>query len=190
MGRALAPHRSQSAWSPMEALDVPRAPGRPRLPSRETLLQRAERLARLLGTPKYLVGQSIALVAWLLLNILLEKSYLSAHPHCIHLKNGVAVFDKAARCSGGIRPLDPYPFTLLTLLLSLQAAYAAPFILLAQYRSRSRDLVSESSDRDAARRQRASTDYLIREAARIRDATARALRRSDLVDTLRDRHDA
>jgi uncharacterized membrane protein len=72
--------------------------------------QTAERVARFLGTPQYLVGQTIVVVIWILLN-------------------SVALIDH----------WDPYPFILLNLAFSTQAAYAAPLILLAQTRQADRD---------------------------------------------------
>ena len=74
----------------------------------------AERIARLFGTPQYIVGQTIVVIAWIVLN----------------------AFAFAGRW-------DPYPFILLNLAFSLQAAYAAPLILLAQTRQADRDKVME-----------------------------------------------
>src|SRR5579884_120363 len=70
----------------------------------------AERVARFFGTPRYIVGQTIVVIAWIILN-------------------SVAVVSK----------WDPYPFILLNLAFSTQAAYAAPLILLAQTRQADRD---------------------------------------------------
>ena len=72
--------------------------------------RRAERAARFFGTPQYIVGQSIVVVAWLILNAVALVSHW-----------------------------DPYPFILLNLAFSTQAAYAAPLILLAQTRQADRD---------------------------------------------------
>jgi uncharacterized membrane protein len=77
----------------------------------------AERLARFFGTPRYLVGQSIAVAVWIALN-------------------AAAV---ALRW-------DPYPFILLNLAFSTQAAYAAPLILLAQTRQAERDKANAMAD--------------------------------------------
>src|SRR5437660_9005416 len=74
----------------------------------------AERVARFFGTPQYILGQSLVVVAWITLNSLA----LAFH-------------------------FDPYPFILLNLGFSTQAAYAAPLILLAQTRQADRDKVSE-----------------------------------------------
>jgi uncharacterized membrane protein len=73
----------------------------------------SERAARILGTPQYIVGQSIVVVIWIVVN-------------------SVAV----------VRQWDPYPFILLNLAFSTQAAYAAPLILLAQTRQADRDKIS------------------------------------------------
>jgi uncharacterized membrane protein len=72
----------------------------------------AERAARFFGTPQYIIGQTIVVIAWIALN----SVALMAH-------------------------WDPYPFILLNLAFSTQAAYAAPLILLAQTRQASRDKV-------------------------------------------------
>jgi len=74
----------------------------------------AERAARFFGTPKYIVGQTLLVMAWIALN-------------------SIAVAGR----------WDPYPFILLNLAFSTQAAYAAPLILLAQTRQADRDKVSE-----------------------------------------------
>jgi uncharacterized membrane protein len=74
----------------------------------------AERIARFFGTPQYIVGQTIVVIAWIVLN----------------------AFAFAGRW-------DPYPFILLNLAFSLQAAYAAPLILLAQTRQADRDKIME-----------------------------------------------
>jgi uncharacterized membrane protein len=79
----------------------------------------AERIARFFGTPQYIIGQSIVVIAWVILN----------------------AFALAGRW-------DPYPFILLNLAFSLQAAYAAPLILLAQTRQADRDKhLEESAER-------------------------------------------
>src|SRR3954452_21911109 len=65
---------------------------------------------------------------------------------------------------------DPYTFTFLTLILSLQASYAAPLILLAQKRQPGRDRLTMEEDRRRAAMQKADTDYLTREIAALRIA--------------------
>jgi uncharacterized membrane protein len=76
----------------------------------DTFGRGAEKVARFLGTPHYIVGQSIVVVAWIALNAI-----------------------------GIMSHWDPYPFILLNLAFSTQAAYAAPLILLAQTRQADRD---------------------------------------------------
>jgi uncharacterized membrane protein len=78
--------------------------------------RRAERIARFLGTPQYILGQTIVVVAWI----------------------GINAAAAAFRW-------DPYPFILLNLAFSTQAAYAAPLILLAQTRQADRDKVAADS---------------------------------------------
>ncbi|TMM03520.1 MAG: DUF1003 domain-containing protein [Actinobacteria bacterium] len=80
----------------------------------------AERAARFFGTPQYIVGQTLLVIGWITLN-------------------GVAI---------GYH-WDPYPFILLNLAFSTQAAYAAPLILLAQTRQAERDKMSEARDEQA-----------------------------------------
>src|SRR6202020_2334011 len=63
---------------------------------------------------------------------------------------------------------DPYPFILLNLAFSTQAAYAAPLILLAQNRQENRDRVTLEEDRRRARETKADTEYLARELAALR----------------------
>ena len=90
---------------------------------------------------------------------------------------------------------DPYPFILLNLAFSTQAAYAAPLILLAQNRQENRDRVSLEQDRRRAEQTKADTEYLARELAALRLAigevakTREYLRREleDLRELLRHR---
>jgi uncharacterized membrane protein len=94
----------------------------------------AERIARLFGTPQYILGQTVVVIFWIALN-------------------SIAV----------VYHWDPYPFILLNLAFSTQAAYAAPLILLAQTRQAERDKVSdqraerhhERQERMAAQREEA-----------------------------------
>ena len=99
----------------------------------------AERLARFLGTGTFLLWQSVIVVIWITLNVF-----------AISLQ------------------WDPYPFILLNLAFSTQAAYAAPLILLAQNRQDDRDRVSLEEDRTRAGRLSAETEYLARELASMR----------------------
>jgi uncharacterized membrane protein len=101
----------------------------------------SEGLARFMGTGKFLFWQTMLVIAWIVLNIL---------------------------------PLvfrwDPYPFILLNLMFSVQAAYAAPLILLAQNRQDDRDRVSLAEDRARAAQTKADTEFLARELAALRVA--------------------
>ena len=100
----------------------------------------SEAIARFIGTARFLVFQSVFIGAWVLHNTVAPKNLR---------------FDK-------------YPMQFLTLILSLQAAYAAPLILLAQNRQADRDRVSTERDRDTAIRTQADTEFLARELASIR----------------------
>jgi len=88
-----------------------------------------------------------------------------------------------------MRP-DTYPFIFLTLLLSLQASYAAPLILLAQNRQADRDRVQNQYDRDRTERIMAETEYLSREIADLRigigEVATRDFVRGELGDMLED----
>jgi len=81
---------------------------------------------------------------------------------------------------------DPYTFTFLTLLLSLQASYAAPLILLAQNRQADRDRISLDEDRATSERLQADVEYLSREVASLRQALGEVATRDFLRDQLRD----
>ncbi len=81
---------------------------------------------------------------------------------------------------------DPYTFTFLTLLLSLQASYAAPLILLAQNRQADRDRVSLDEDRATSQRLEADVEYLTREVASLRQALGEVATREYLRDQLRE----
>jgi uncharacterized membrane protein len=91
---------------------------------------------------------------------------------------------------GPDRPrFDAYPFIFLTLVLSLQASYAAPLILLAQNRQEARDRVGLEQDRERAEQSRADMDFLAREMASLRisvgDLATRDFIRSELRTELR-----
>ena len=81
---------------------------------------------------------------------------------------------------------DPYPFILLNLAFSTQAAYAAPLILLAQNRQDDRDRVQIEQDRQRAERNLADTEYLAREVAALRIAMREVVTRDFLRSELRD----
>jgi uncharacterized membrane protein len=115
----------------------------------------AESLARFLGTGRYLVGQTLAVIIWITLNIV-----------------------------GIVGHWDPYPFILLNLGFSTQAAYAAPLILLAQNRQADRDREEVERDREVNARALAETEYLAREIAAVRLAVDQKADRADIVEPL------
>ena len=115
----------------------------------------AERFARFFGTPRYIVIQSVMVVLWLALNVL-EAT-------------------KTVR-------FDRYPFILLNLMFSTQAAYAAPLILLAQNRQADRDKAEIERDRDANARAFADMEYLAREIAAVRLTLEHKADREDLIE--------
>lgn len=147
--------------------DVPRSSKR-KLPniamSPETFGRGAEGFARFMGTPAFLVGMTVFCAVWLVWNTLLPEAWQ---------------FDP--------RNLN---FTLLTLILSLQASYAAPLILLAENRSTDRDRVEFEHDRQRAERNLADTEYLAREVAALRiamrEVATRDFIRSELKDLLKE----
>ena len=101
----------------------------------------AESIARFLGTGRFLAVQTMIVIVWIVLNVV-----------AVNLR------------------WDPYPFILLNLAFSTQAAYAAPLILLAQNRQADRDRVQAEEDRGRAASLRADTEYLARELASLRVA--------------------
>jgi uncharacterized membrane protein len=104
----------------------------------------SEAFARAMGTSGFLIGMTIFVAVWLCWNIFMPPPLQ---------------FDPAAT-----------NFTLLTLILSLQASYAAPLILLAQNRQDDRDRVQIEQDRQRAERNLADTEYLAREVVALRMA--------------------
>lgn len=102
----------------------------------------SERFARFLGTARFLVYMTVFVSTWVLWNIFAP----------VDLR------------------WDDYPFIFLTLILSLQASYAAPLILLAQNRQADRDRISLNEDRARGDRNMADTEYLTRELASLRIA--------------------
>src|SRR6185312_7544290 len=120
----------------------------------------SESIARFLGTGRYLLLQTILVVVWIGLNL------------------GAVTWR-----------WDPYPFILLNLAFSTQAAYAAPLILLAQNRQENRDRVSLDEDRRRAAQTKADTEYLARELAALRLAIGEVATRDYLrreLDELRE----
>lgn len=115
----------------------------------------AERLARFLGTGRYLVAQTIFVIIWIVLNVV-----------------------------GLVHHWDKYPFILLNLGFSTQAAYAAPLILLAQNRQADRDREEVERDRGVNARSLAETEYLAREIAAVRLAVDTKPDRDDVVEAL------
>ena len=122
----------------------------------EAFGQWSEGIARFMGTAKFLVYMTVFILAWVVWNTLAPKGW----------------------------QFDPYTFTFLTLILSLQASYAAPLILLAQNRQADRDRLSMEEDRRRAAMQKADTEYLAREIAALRialgDVVTRDFLRSEL----------
>ena len=133
----------------------------------EAVGQATESIARFFGTGTYLLIQTVLVLVWIALNV-----------SAVSLR------------------WDPYPFILLNLAFSTQAAYAAPLILLAQNRQENRDRVTVDEDRRRAEETKADTEYLARELAALRLAigdvakTRDFLRREleDLRGLLEDRH--
>ncbi len=137
-------------------LSVPKgAPVRGSLYDADAFGRFSEGLARFLGTGKYLVGQTVLVLLWIALNSL--------------------VF---------VKHWDPYPYILLNLAFSTQAAYAAPLILLAQNRQDERDRANIDRDRQVAARTQADTEYLARELAAVRLALNDVVTNQDLAEHL------
>ena len=112
--------------------------------------QFSEAIARFLGTGRYLIFQSVIVGAWVVVNFFEPLQF------------------------------DGYPFIFLTLILSLQASYAAPLILLAQNRQEDRDREQTERDRQTALRTQAETEYLARELAGVRLALNDVVTTDDL----------
>jgi uncharacterized membrane protein len=118
----------------------------------------SESIARYLGTARFLVWQTIVIVLWLALNTMVPAEW----------------------------QFDPWGrgLVLLTLVLSLQASYAAPLILLAQNRQERRDRITGEHDRNVAERTQADTEFLAREIASVRLALADVVTGEELSDQL------
>lgn len=115
-------------------LDTPRVNRRPSFHVDSDLIgMYAERIARFLGTGRYLAIQTVIVIVWIIINL----SWVALR-------------------------FDPYPFILLNLAFSTQAAYAAPLILLAQNRQENRDRVALDEDRARAAQTKADTEFLAR----------------------------
>ncbi|GAA1561904.1 DUF1003 domain-containing protein [Dactylosporangium maewongense] len=139
-------------------LDQPREPGRLKLPrfDPEAFGQWSEGIARFMGTAKFLVYMTVFILVWVVWNTLAPRTW----------------------------QFDPYTFTFLTLILSLQASYAAPLILLAQNRQADRDRLASEEDRRRAAAQKADTEYLAREIASLRIAVGEIATRDFLRSEL------
>ncbi|MER7366069.1 DUF1003 domain-containing protein [Nonomuraea wenchangensis] len=125
-----------------ERLDQPRELRRTLRPhyDPEAFGRLSERIARFLGTARFLVYMTVFVAVWVIWNATVPPTLR----------------------------FDPYPFIFLTLMLSLQASYAAPLILLAQNRQDDRDRIQYEQDREAAERNQAEIEYLTREIAGLR----------------------
>jgi uncharacterized membrane protein len=151
-----------SDLSGRQRLDTPRMSRRRLTPQFdvEAAGRLGESFARFLGTGRYLAMQTVFVIVWILLNL----------------------FALSLRW-------DPYPFILLNLAFSTQAAYAAPLILLAQNRQENRDRVALEEDRRRAEQTKADTEYLARELAALRLAVGEVATRDYLrreLEELRD----
>jgi uncharacterized membrane protein len=124
----------------------------------EVFGQFSESIARFLGTARFLVWQTGVIILWLGMNILPPEPW----------------------------QFDPWDrgLVLLTLVLSLQASYAAPLILLAQNRQERRDRIAAEQDREVAERTQADTEFLAREIASVRLALADVVTGEELQDQL------
>ncbi|MEV4171557.1 MULTISPECIES: DUF1003 domain-containing protein [unclassified Nonomuraea] len=125
-----------------DRLDQPRALRRSLRPhyDPEAFGRLSEQIARFLGTARFIVYMTVFVAVWGIWNVFAPAN----------LK------------------FDPYPFIFLTLMLSLQASYAAPLILLAQNRQDDRDRIQYEQDRETAERNQAEIEYLTREIAGLR----------------------
>ncbi|MFE2725520.1 DUF1003 domain-containing protein [Kitasatospora sp. NPDC059327] len=141
-------------------LDQPRTtrPGLITLPTYdpEAFGKLSERIARFLGTGRFIVWMTVVVVVWVGWNTVL--------PDQVHF--------------------DDYPFIFLTLMLSLQASYAAPLILLAQNRQDDRDRVNMEQDRARSDRNIADTEYLTREVAALRQGLGEVATRAFIASEL------
>jgi uncharacterized membrane protein len=117
----------------------------------------AEQFARFMGTARFLIYMTLFVVIWVSWNLLAPDSWR----------------------------WDDYPFIFLTLMLSLQASYAAPLILLAQNRQETRDKVIAEQDRQANARAHADMEFLAREVASLRMAVGEVATRDFLRGELR-----
>ncbi|NLG55280.1 MAG: DUF1003 domain-containing protein [Rhodococcus sp.] len=144
--------KSSRRLSARQRLETPRAGRGFRLNyDVEAVGRVSESIARFLGTGRYLAFQTIFVIVWIALNL-----------YAVGMQ------------------WDPYPFILLNLAFSTQAAYAAPLILLAQNRQENRDRVSLEEDRSRALQTKADTEFLARELAALRIAVGEVATRDYL----------
>lgn len=168
-GRDRTPAGATPSGRSRPRLDQPRPPRRRIVPEwdPEAFGRLSERIARFLGTGRFIVWMTVVIILWVVWNI--------AAPRDLRFDN--------------------YPFIFLTLMLSLQASYAAPLILLAQNRQDDRDRVNLEQDRKQNERSIADTEYLTREIASLRIGLGEVATRDwirselqDLVKELEERH--
>lgn len=147
-----------------DGLDAPKTQRRPlfrpQFTSRDRIGRFSEGFARAMGTPWFLIGMTVFVAVWITFNSSAPAS---------------AQFDPRA-----------LNFTLLTLILSLQASYAAPLILLAQNRQDDRDRVTAEQDRQRGERNLADTEYLAREMAALRIALSEVATRDFVRSEIRN----
>lgn len=143
-----------------QRIDLPKSPSLGLRPNYDPEMfgRLSERIARYIGSAAFIGWMTAFVAAWVGWNTLAPQ----------HLR------------------VDPYPFIFLTLLLSLQASYAAPLILLAQNRQADRDRVQYQEDRALTERLVADTEYLTREIAAIRIATGDLATRDYMRGEVRD----
>ncbi|MEU6272485.1 DUF1003 domain-containing protein [Streptomyces populi] len=152
---------------PRTRLDQPKPPRIRFLPEwdPEAFGRLSERIARFLGTGRFIVWMTVVIIVWVAWNVFAPD----------HLR------------------FDNYPFIFLTLMLSLQASYAAPLILLAQNRQDDRDRVNLEQDRKQNERSIADTEYLTREIAALRmglgEVATRDWIRNELQDLVKELED-
>lgn len=145
-------------------LDTPRETRRSLRPNYdpETFGRLSERFARFLGTARFLVYMTVFVFTWVVWNFVAPKDFR----------------------------FDNYPFIFLTLILSLQASYAAPLILLAQNRQADRDRIQLNEDRARNERSIADAEYLTREIAALRislgEVATRDFVRGELSDLVKE----
>jgi uncharacterized membrane protein len=141
-------------------LSTPRGSGGGTSYDADAFARFAESIARFFGTGRYLAMQTLFVIAWIAVNAIVALNQGSKHT------------------------FDPYPFILLNLLFSTQAAYAAPLILLAQNRQADRDKEEIERDRETNARSLAETEFLARELAAVRIMLEQKADREDLIAPL------